>query len=1009
MPSFATIWPWLIATAGVLTPNADDPSGVAFFESKIRPVLVERCQSCHSVESKHSKGGLRVDDREALRIGGDSGPAVVPGKADESLLLKAIAHDDDVTAMPPSPKPKLDDAILADFRRWIDLGAPDPREPGSPTVSAASINDDWWSLKPIVATAPPSDSTGWAKSPIDAFVLEKLTAKGLKPSPEADRRTLLRRLSFDLIGLPPSLEEINAFVNDTNPDAYERQVDRLLASPHYGERWARHWMDVVHFAETHGHDQDRVRPNAWPYRDYLIESFNRDTPYPRFIREQLAADAFFPGEPAKVVALGMIAAGPWDESSLRDIREDTIDRAFGRYLDRDDMINTVMSTFVSLTVGCARCHDHKFDPISQADYYNLQAVFAGTDRGDRPYDPDPELARKRKDLLAKRDALNRRDPAFLATLSRPETLSEVAAWEAQLKAKPTVWNVLDPETVTSEGGATLTEESDHAILSSGTKPTKEVVKVRIKTSGSPITGIRLEVLPDDRLPSKGPGRNPNGNLHLTEFEVDARPASKPDAPPKRLAIAKATADFDQTDWGIAGAIDGKESTAWGIFPEVGKPHQAVFELSEDLVHDGETWLTVTLKQVYPVDHPIGKFRLSATSAPRPVGIAIHPETIATILSVPAESRNAEQSRELAAYVVGKSLDAQIQALPPRQLVYSGTNEFAPDGTHRPAAVPRPVHLLKRGDIHAPGPLSAPASLTCAKTPTSFQLAADAPESQRREALARWLSDAENPLVWRSIVNRVWHYHFGRGIVDTPNDFGRMGSPPSHPELLDWLAADFRDSGGSFKAMHRRIVTSATYRQASTQNEAAAKLDADNRLLWRQNRRRLDAEAVHDAVLMASGQLDRAKGGPSVRQFELRPGVHVTPVVDYSKFTGNEPGANRRAVYRFLFRTLPDPFFDTLDAADASQLTAARNESLTPLQALALLHNRFMLRQSKALAERVEKTSKGDENRVRTLFEYVLGRAPDANELADWLPYEQKHGTANMGRLLMNSSEFLFVD
>ena len=668
-----------------------------------------------------------------------------------------------------------------------------------------------------------------------------------------------------------------------------------------------------------------------------------------------------------------------------------------------------MSTFVSLTVGCARCHDHKFDPIPQADYYSLQAVFSGTDRGDRPYDPDPKLAKKRKELLAKREAIKRRDPAFLDSLDGPEARSEVAAWEAGLKARPVVWDILDPDRFVSEGGATLIEEPDHSIVSTGVKPQKEVTTVHIKSARSPISAIRLEVLPDDRLPSKGPGRNDNGNLHLSEFEVFTGSTAKPDAPRKRVAIAKAVADFDQADWGVSNAIDGNASTAWGIFPEVGKSHQAVFELAEDLVIGGDDAIVVVLKQAYPVDHPIGRFRLCATSAPRPVAIEMCPEKIAVILAIAPDQRSAEQRRELAIYAVGKSLDREIEALPPRSLVFSGTNDFAPDGTHRPAPAPRPVNLLKRGDINTPGPLAAPGSLSCVQVPASFQLAADAPEVKRREALALWLSDRENPLVWRSIVNRIWHYHFGRGIVDTPNDFGKMGSTPSHPELLDWLAADFRDSGGSFKALHRRIVTSATYRQASRHDEAAARVDSDNRLLWRQNRRRLDAEALHDAVLLASGQLDITMGGPSVRQFELRPGVHVTPVVDYAKFTGNEPGANRRAVYRFLFRTLPDPFFDTLDAADASQLTAARNESLTPLQALSLLHSRFMLRQAEALAKRVKSVSNDDESRVRSLFQNVFGRDPSTAELADWAPYEKKHGTANLGRLLMNGSEFLFVD
>ncbi len=398
--------------------GADDGTGREFFEAKIRPVLIERCYSCHSVEAAKAKGGLKLDSRDGLRAGGDSGPAVVPGKPDESLMLQAIERGGDVEPMPP--KGKLPDPVIADFRRWIQHGAVDPRE--TPT-RLVPTREDRWALRPIVKPPVPNFGQAWVRNPIDAFIYKALREKGLEPAPEADRRTLIRRLSFDLLGLPPKPEEIEAFLADTRPDAYERLVDRLLASPHYGERSARHWMDLVHFAETHGHDQDRIRPNAWPYRDYLIESFNLDKPYARFVQEQVAADVLFPDEPASVVAMGFLAAGPWDESSLRDIREDSIDRQVGYYLDRDDMVTTVMSTFVSATVHCARCHDHKFDPISQPEYYGLQSVFAGVGRADRAYDPDLVTQRLRRDLMARRKALGERNPSLMASLLDPEIQS----------------------------------------------------------------------------------------------------------------------------------------------------------------------------------------------------------------------------------------------------------------------------------------------------------------------------------------------------------------------------------------------------------------------------------------------------------------------------------------------------------------------------------------------------------------------------------------------------------
>jgi hypothetical protein len=996
----------------VRTASADDRAGRELFETRIRPVLAERCYKCHSGGTRRPKGGLRLDTPEGVERGGEGGPIVVPGKPGESRLIDAIAYTDTNLQMPP--KEKLSDAVIADFRRWVAMGAPDPRSRDTAHVAKRSSDAlDWWSLRPLARPGLPAvDPEGerWSRTPVDRFVYATLNANGLRPAPEADRRTLIRRLSFDLVGLPPTPEQIAAFEADPGHDAYERLVDRLLASPHFGERWARYWMDAVHFAETHGHDQDRIRPNAWRYRDYLIESFNRDTPYGRFVEEQLAADVLFPEEPRLTVALGFIAAGPWDESSLRDIREDSIDRQVGFYLDRDDMVTTTMATFVSSTVHCARCHDHKFDPISQADYYSLQADFAGVDRADRAFDTDSAVARSRRELLARKKALEKRDPAFLATLLEPAVQAEVAAWESERRsAPPAPWTVLDPDALASTAGVTLTEQPDHSIVSSGAKPAQDTYTITVRTDLRGITAVRLEVLPDDGLPAHGPGRAGNGNLHLTEFQVSAAPKSAPDKL-RPIAIRAASADFEQTGWNIAAAVDGNDQTAWGIYPAVGKPHQAVFELAEDVGDATGTTLRFALRQTNPANHLIGRLRLAVTTAARPVRVPTLPDAIATIVAVPAERRSAEQKQTLAAHVVAGSLERQLNALPAPLLVYAGASDYAPDGSHKPAGGPRPVHLLRRGDIHQKGPLAEPGTLACAGgLPARFKLSSTAGEGARRAALARWITHPQNPLTWRSIVNRQWQYHFGRGLVDTPNDFGRMGAVPSHPALLDWLALEFRDSGGSLKRLHRLLVMSAVYRQQTRHDANAAERDADNRLLWRQNRRRLDAESVRDAVLVACGRLDPAMGGPSVQQFELRPGVHVTPVLDYDKFDWSAPGSGRRSVYRFLFRTLPDPFMDSLDEADASQLTPERNESLTPLQALALLNDRFVLRHAGLLAQRVEAGERDRDAQIRSAFLRTLGRPPAADELHDWRRYADRWGLANVCRMLFNSSEFLFVD
>ena len=827
----------------------------------------------------------------------------------------------------------------------------------------------------------------------------------MHPSPLADRRTLLRRVYFDLTGLPPTPADVTAFLADESPDAYEKVVDRLLASPRYGERWARHWMDIVHFAETHGHDQDRIRPHAWPYRDYLIRSFNTDKPYAKLVREQLAGDVLYPDDPEAVVALGMIAAGPWDESSLRDIREDSIDRQIGRYLDRDDMVATTMSTFVSSTVHCARCHDHKFDPISQTEYYGLQAVFAGVDRADRPSDPDPKIHARRRELLKRKKELETNGTALAAAaLNDPATRADVEAWEKSLASREAAWTPLALFAAVSSGGATPVTQADHSVLFSGTRPEKDVYTLRANTDLRGITAVRLEVLPDESLPAHGPGRAGNGNFHLSEFSISAND--------KPVALQNPTSDFDQDGWTIAMALDGKPETAWGVHAAEGKRHVAVFELKEPLQSppDGGTPLRFTLEQAHGRGHVIGKLRLSATTSPKPVRATTLPEPVANILAATPGQRTDAQRAALALHVMKARVEEQLAALPPAQMVYAAANDFAPDGNFKPANGCRPIQVLRRGDINLPEGDAAPGALSCvAGLPATFDLASANDEGARRAALANWVADPRNALTWRSIVNRAWHYHFGRGIVDTPNDLGHMGGKPTHPQLLDWLAAWFLDHGGSLKQLHRLIVTSSTYRQSSQHNPEFAKTDADNRLLWRMNRTRLDAESVRDAVLQMTGKIDLAMGGPSVKQFNESPGIHVTLNVDYQNFNVDDPAFHRRSVYRFIFRTLPDPFMESMDCPDASQFTPVRASSVTALQALSMLNNAFLVRYSEHLAERIEGMTSEPGGQIDALYNLSLNRAPTEDERRDVGAYARKHGLPNACRLILNSNEFMFVN
>ena len=1000
------IWAVLVAGRSVVADDGEPAAAKVDFVRDVRPILQRACLRCHGPEKQ--KGDYRIDVRQVALEGGESyAPNIVPGKSADSPLFRFISGTDDLV-MPPEGA-KLTAVEISTLRAWIDQGA------NWPDAVAGSVKDkrDLWSLTPLPepVMAPASgrreDTPAAAtRRSIDRFIHEKLSSAGLKAAPEADRRTLIRRLTFDLTGLPPTPEEVQAFVAESDPQSYERLVDRLLDSPRYGERWARHWLDTAHFAETHGHDQDRIRENAWPYRDYLIQALNQDKPYGRFIQEQIAGDVLFPDDPQATVALGFLAAGPWDESSLKDIREDTLDRQIARYLDRDDMVANVLNNVCSMTVQCARCHDHKFDPISQADYYALQAVFAGVERANRQYDPDPATATLRRKLHFRRTQLQNVTPQLAAELKGDAIQDQVLEWEKKLGSQGAVWKLADPETYASSDGATLKKLPDGSILSTGIRPEKDTVTVIAPVELARVTAVKLEVLTDDSLPHHGPGRQDNGNLHLSEFELFIEGQDSP------LVLVNPRSDFDQQDWGIARAIDKSEPSAWGIYPKVGMPHAAVFELRDPVAVTGPLKLKFVLKQRHGGGHLIGRTRLLISDATPPVRLDLLPESIGAILAVPRDQRDDQQRVDLALFQQREAVEQQMAALPKPSRVYAAAADFEPDGGLRPPPGPRPVHLLHRGDINLPRDMAVPGSLSCLPLPARFDVDTAAAESARRAALAQWLTDSRNPLTWRSIVNRVWHHHFGRGLVGTLNDFGHMGETPSHPELLDWLAVEFRDGGQSLKRLHRLIVTSATYRQSSRSDAKSAADDPDNRLLSHMTRSRLDAECIRDAVLQVSGRLDLRMGGPSDRQFDLQPGIHVTPKVDYAKFNLDNDLGRRRSIYRFLFRTLPDPFMETLDCPTGDQITPARTNSVTVQQALALWNDVFIARHCEHIAARIQaETPEADQHpqQVARAVELILCRPSTPIEREALAAYCLKHGLANTCRLLLNSNEFLFVN
>jgi hypothetical protein len=870
------------------------------------------------------------------------------------------------------------------------------------TILAAGPNrtaEDLWSLRPLARpTVPAVKTAGRVRTPIDAFIFHRLEQKGMKPSAEADRRTLIRRLYFDLLGLPPAPADIDAFVRDPSPDAYERLVDRLLASPRYGERWARHWLDVVHYGDTHGYDKDKVRPNAWPYRDYVIRAFNEDKPYLRFIKEQIAGDVFYPDARDGIVGLGFLAAGPWDFVGHVELREGTLDKKITRNLDRDDMVATVMNTFTSLTVQCARCHDHKFDPIAQEDYYSLQAVFAAIDRADRPYEVDSDAANKRitlKKRLAELADRKRALDARLLELAGPELASldrQITRLLAKAKGPP------------------RPEFGYH----SGISPRQDVVKwVQIDLGRStPIASI-VYVGCHDNFNNIGAGFG---------FPVRYKIEISDDPTFKNAVIVADHTKADVPNPGIrpqSATVGGKQAryvriTAPKLAPRSG---DFIFALAEVSVFTPEGKNAAAGAAVTSLDSIEAPPRWRRTNLVdgyyHGVREITHLAEVARLNeqrgTVLARVRDASLRRE--AEVIEQEIkDAtrQLAALPTPGMVYTAATHFTPAGGFTPTnGKPRPIYLLKRGSEKNPVREVGPGTVACLSgLPSRFPLAGR-PEGERRAALADWITDKRNPLTWRSIVNRVWLYHFGQGLVETPNDFGRMGGKPSHPELLDWLAVEFRDGGQSLKQLHRLIVNSSTYRQVSTDNAAYARLDGGNRLLWRMNRRRLDAESIRDAVLAVSGRLDLKMYGPGFRTFGFLD--DHSPHYKYEEYNPDDPAGHRRSIYRFLVRSAPDPFMETLDCPDPSLRVEKRNESLTALQALALLNDKFMLRMAEHFAERVEKTSGDLSGRLAAAYRLALGREPTAEEGRVLIDYARKHGLANVCRLILNTNEFSFID
>jgi hypothetical protein len=911
----------------------------------------------------------------------------------------------------PWCSPLLRTALLAGTTSVL-LGVPSPAAqkaagPASPPESS-SLEEDWWAIRPLTRPLLPTvKDTSWPLTPIDWFILAALERKGMRPSPFIDRIGFIRRATYDLHGLPPTPKEIDDFVNDQSPDALARLIDRLLASPRYGERWGRHWLDIIHYADTHGYDKDKRRLWAWLFRDWVIRALNQDLPYRRFVRYQLAGDVFYPGDPDGIVATGFVVAGPWDFVGNVELREGTVEKEKTRVLDRDDMVTNTMSTFVSLTAHCARCHDHKFDPIPQKDYYRLQAVFAGVERGDRFY-PAREvrerqlaLQKQQQFLLARRDTLlNKIKEVTTPELTRRE--NELSELRKQLADLPLLLK-----------GALSPTNGYHSDIS----PKADVEKwVQVDLGQSmALDEIRLiPARPTDFPDSPGFGFPARWRIDLADEPGFGRPETiadhtKRDYPnPKDNPVAIRVAGKRARYVRVTGerlwlrmndyvfALAELQALAGGKNLARGKKVNA-----KDSIEFGR-WSTR-----YLVDDFDSRHRLPDLADPL---IAKAVDRRIDLLQRIAAADG--ERRALAAALIDSATQTELAKIATGLELIGKQIEEVHAAVKAYAVVPRPpraIHVLKRGEVLKKKELVGAGALSLVPgLAATFKLADINDEGSRRAALADWITHPRNMLTWRSIVNRIWQYHFGQGLVDTPNDFGKNGSKPTHPELLNWLAVEFRDGGQSLKKLHRMILLSAAYRQSSRHNAAYARLDADNRYLWRMNRRRLDAESIRDGVLAVSGKLAPAMYGPGYDLFRFKD--DHSPVYDHTALERiHDPETYRRTVYRFVVRSVPNPFLESLDCADPNINVPVRNTTLTALQALALLNNPFMVKQAEFFAERVTRLGPDLPAQIDAAYRLAFGRRPIPEEKKMMTDHARRHGLANACRLLLNSNEFVFID
>jgi cytochrome c553 len=995
----------------------------ALFEQRIAPLLARHCLECHTASNR--EGGLDLSQKQSATAGGESGLAIAPGNSDQSLLWEHVSSDS-----MPKDRPPLSSDEKSLVESWINAGAPWTLDTIDPFAYSSTnrAGYDWWSLQPVQKPPRPSvQMQSWPLGDIDYFVLARLESAGLKPGVPADRRTLIRRLYFDLIGLPPDPVAVERFVSDPSPDAYENLVSELLDSPHYGERWARHWLDVVRFGESQGFERNRIRENAWRYRDWVIQSLNRDLPYDEFVRQQIAGDVFYPDDLDALIATGYHVCGTWDQ--VAHLEGSSVMKSAARQEHMEDLVATLGQAFIGLTVNCARCHDHKFDPISQVDYFSIAALLGGvTQQQDERRDIKASRDRKRQSDLEKELAdLTSKIELFQANAKKQ--LNAVKATEKPGISEPSASKPIDGLLaiihVPSSGSAKLKNVIEPGMrleLVAGNhtpfqtpEPPKELIKA-IQSSGE--FTIETWISPS-KLNQSGPARivtlskdsgqrnftlgqdgdrfdfrlrttNTDGNglpslatpsvirtdkMHVV-VTFDSGGILRIFVDAKQVAEKKYDGDLSSWDSGFQLAI-GNELT--GDRPWEGRLHRLAFYARAIDAIEVEANYKNPLGGFEPVE---SWENVLATLSP-----TVQQRYKAAVDRVAKIRSELDQTRfEGVAHVI----------VPQQPPIY---------------------HVLARGDINKPGEVVVPKGLSAIARSTGlkddFGLSPDAPEAIRRKSLALWLSDPKHPLTSRVMVNRVWHYHFGKGIVDTPSDFGYAGGLPSHPELLDYLAATFIENRWSLKSLHRMIVSSATYRQSSqVANEKAESIDSDNRLLWRFKARQLEGEAVRDAILAVSGALNPSIGGPSYRDVNVKLNQNHEFTDPTNEFS---PATSRRTIYRLWARSGAHPLLQSLDCPDPSVMMPNRPGTITPLQALSLMNNVFVEKCAESFAGRVVEQTGNDsaEASIALAYQLALARQPTEREamLAGSFiqTYGMRVGLKQLCLVLLNTNEFIFIN